>query len=152
MYWANEEPTRIERANLNGENKIIILNSTFTISSLALDLRQNVLYLTSTSKSGNAIQALSLTKRRLQIILNLSKQTPSGLAVSNRYIYWSNGTAVYRADKNTGKDITLVPGKFDEVMGIVVAKSHSEHGKGKQVCIFWNEIKYLAFSFNSSSI
>ena len=135
LYWADRRDfNRIERSNTNGQSREILLNTSSAVTSLALDMSPNTLYVA--SESGNVIQALSLeggSEKSRQILWNITVQKPYGLAVSGQYIYWSNTSAVYRVDKISGNNVELVRGNFVKASGITVFHSEGKASSISQV-------------------
>ncbi|XP_077312028.1 low-density lipoprotein receptor-related protein 5 isoform X1 [Lithobates pipiens] len=133
MYWTEwGGKPRIVRAYMDGTNIITLVDKLGRANDLTIDYADQRLYWTDLDT--NMIQSSNLLGQDREIIAD-DLPHPFGLTQYSDFIYWTdwNLHSIERADKVNGKNRTLIQGRLDFVMDILVF--HSSRQDGTNECM-----------------
>ncbi|XP_073521420.1 low-density lipoprotein receptor-related protein 5-like [Phyllobates terribilis] len=133
MYWTEwGGKPRIVRAYMDGTNIITLVDKLGRANDLTIDYADQRLYWTDLDT--NMIQSSNMLGEDREIIAD-DLPHPFGLTQYSDYIYWTdwNLHSIERADKSNGKNRTLIQGRLDFVMDILVF--HSSRQDGSNECV-----------------
>ncbi|XP_068117072.1 low-density lipoprotein receptor-related protein 5 [Hyperolius riggenbachi] len=133
MYWTEwGGKPRIVRAYMDGTNIITLVDKLGRANDLTIDYADQRLYWTDLDT--NMIQSSDMLGENRVIIAD-DLPHPFGLTQYSDYIYWTdwNQHSIERADKVNGKNRTLIQGRLDFVMDILVF--HSSRQDGTNECM-----------------
>ncbi|OXA50506.1 Low-density lipoprotein receptor-related protein 6 [Folsomia candida] len=123
LYFSNDG--RIERIRLDGMERVVISSSGSTISGLAIDLVEGMLYWTDAGPKRIETSDLDGKNRK---VLVAGLDSPSSIAVMGRYVYWiEERSGVERVEKWTGDERQRVLPRIENAKYITfVNESHSK--------------------------
>ncbi|XP_028171895.1 low-density lipoprotein receptor-related protein 4-like isoform X3 [Ostrinia furnacalis] len=134
LYWSDwGETPSIERAYLDGSQRKIIINQDLGFpNGITIDYKERRLYWTDALK--DRIDTSDLNgNHRVQLVPEA--KNAFGMTQFNDYIYWTDWfkKSVMRADKRTGKNVTVIRQDLDMTMEIRAVSAERQHG--------WNPCK-----------
>ena len=137
MFWTefrlnSGNVGRIERANLDGTKRHIVLNDVGRASGLTLDHVTDRFYWT--DSAAPAIESYNLqTKRRESLVIE-NIAYPYSITLYRDYIYWTdwNTGNFERANKTTGADRSKVHNPMESVTSMLVF--HASRQPGSNSC------------------
>lgn len=128
MYWANggEEP-KIERADLDGSNRRIIVSNVTRPTGLTIDFSLGLIFWVDAENKVIESAHLNGTNRRT-VATELPK--PFALTQYKDFIYWADWklSSIYRANKSNGMDRTQIKDDIEFIMDILVFHSSRQEG------------------------
>ncbi|XP_037297516.1 LOW QUALITY PROTEIN: low-density lipoprotein receptor-related protein 4 [Manduca sexta] len=134
LYWSDwGESPNIERSFLDGsQRKVIVQQDLGFPNGLTIDYRDRRLYWTDALKERIDTSDLS-GQHRVQLVPEA--KNPFGMTYFKDYIYWTDWykKTVMRADKRTGKNITVIRSDLEMAMEIKAVSADKQHG--------WNPCK-----------
>ena len=97
MYWA-EQGGRIQRADLDGTNVELLINSSGTPRDVAMDLEGQKLYWVESAGAG--IRRSDLDGGNIETVYDLNESAGSGISIDRAggKIYWVNFSGVHRVN------------------------------------------------------
>lgn len=84
LIWASA--SRIERTRLDGSNRTVLMNQSLTITDIALDYDNKMIYWCDTIS--NTIERMSYFGTHHEVLLNHSLEYPVGLTLLGDTLYW----------------------------------------------------------------
>ena len=135
MYWAELYFDRIEKAEMTGKRRdVLVSGSLESISGLTLDQEKNRLYWV--DNYYDKLEYLNLINNDRVTLIQSSfvLHYPFGLTLLGDYLYWTDWTrdAVYRARKEDGANVTAYMtdmfGAYFNIHGYNLSE-HMFHGK-----------------------
>ncbi|XP_028028555.1 low-density lipoprotein receptor-related protein 4-like [Bombyx mandarina] len=134
LYWSDwGEHPYIERSYLDGSQRQIIVQVDLGFpNGLTIDYKERRLYWTDALK--DRIDTSDLNgQHRVQLVPDA--KNPFGMTQFKDYIYWTDWykKSIIRADKRTGKNITLIRTNLEMAMEIKAVSADRQHG--------WNPCK-----------
>lgn len=123
MFWSQSgEMPRIERAHMDGSNRMIIASTNVTVpNGLALDLAAGKIYWT--DGGSKTIEFANIDGKNRKVLLGGSSVPgPFGLDIFENYIYWSDkeSKSIERAHKITGQNRTILSTNMNDLMKVRV--------------------------------
>ncbi|XP_020639840.3 low-density lipoprotein receptor-related protein 5 [Pogona vitticeps] len=133
MYWTEwGGKPKIVRAYMDGTNSITLVDKVGRANDLTIDYEDQRLYWTDLDTS--MIESSNMLGQEREIIAD-DLPHPFGLTQYSDFIYWTdwNLHSIERADKTNGRNRTLIQGRLDFVMDILVF--HSSRQDGFNECV-----------------
>ncbi|XP_033011997.1 low-density lipoprotein receptor-related protein 5 isoform X1 [Lacerta agilis] len=128
MYWTEwGGKPKIVRAYMDGTNSITLVDKVGRANDLTIDYEDQRLYWTDLDTS--MIESSNMLGQEREIIAD-DLPHPFGLTQYSDFIYWTdwNLHSIERADKTNGRNRTLIQGRLDFVMDILVFHSSRQDG------------------------
>ncbi|XP_048340184.1 low-density lipoprotein receptor-related protein 5 isoform X2 [Sphaerodactylus townsendi] len=128
MYWTEwGGKPKIVRAYMDGTNSITLVDKVGRANDLTIDYEDERLYWTDLDTS--MIESSNMLGTEREIIAD-DLPHPFGLTQYSDFIYWTdwNLHSIERADKTNGRNRTLIQGRLDFVMDILVFHSSRQDG------------------------
>lgn len=118
----------IERAALDGSQRITLVNSVGRVNGLVVDFADRRLYWADVD--GNHIESCDLDGKYRQVVISGNMPQPHGLTQYEDYIYWADWAtrSIERAHKLSGQNRTRITTQVDYVMDILVFHSSRQSG------------------------
>ena len=122
MYWCEVGRThKIEVANMDGDDRrVLVRRGLYYPNGLALDDTNNRLYWVDSSL--DTLEYYDLARHTITTLLDRNSllSYPFGLTFIGDHLYWTdwNREAVYRADKETASNITVLVNGLSQPMDI----------------------------------
>ncbi|XP_002741307.2 prolow-density lipoprotein receptor-related protein 1-like [Saccoglossus kowalevskii] len=136
IFWINNgESPKIEAANMDGTNRVAIIEGLQKPGGLAIDLNLNKLYYT--DAGDQSIHASDFNGENAQIIFTPSPTSqPWGIAVTDDKIYWSekNSEEIMYVDKTNPGVQTVLRNRSPNVMDIVVYDEQTQNAEIVNAC------------------
>ena len=128
MYFSNwYKSPRIERAMLDGTNRIPLISHTGRVNGLTIDFQEQRLYWASVDS--RIIESSNLLgEDRHEVVRGLMH--PFSLTQYQDFIYWAdwNSKSIERANKTNGQNRTKVQEKMDFIMDILIFHNSRQSG------------------------
>ncbi|XP_023246171.1 low-density lipoprotein receptor-related protein 4 isoform X3 [Copidosoma floridanum] len=129
MYWSDwGKSPKIEVAGMDGSNRHIFISANLTFpNGLAIDFEKKRLYWAD-GGSGTISYSDFNGKHVTTIISPPKAKHPFGLVIYKDKIYWTDWktSAIHRADKDSGKDVTSIRSEVSGLMDVRVLYKDSD--------------------------
>ena len=116
MYWSDwGEPAKIERASMDGKDRIVLHNTSLTWpNGLAIDYQLQRLYWADAFTDRIEYSSVDGTGREILLTSAHGLQHPFGITISGDQIYWTDVTnaSVFTAHKQAASSILRVYNGF----------------------------------------
>nr|XP_050041186.1 low-density lipoprotein receptor-related protein 6-like isoform X1 [Dermacentor andersoni] len=138
MFWSDwGKGRRIERAALDGSQRMHLLTQIGRVNSLTIDHAEQRLYWTDID--ANHIESCDMAgKRRRVAVPAAATQRPFGLTQYQEYLYWTDleGKSIERALKSTGANRSRLLGQLKYIDDLLVF--HTSRQAGWNQCAVYN--------------
>lgn len=151
MYWTEFEENSgnsgtIERANLDGTQRQLILSNIGRANGLTLDYMTDHLYWTDSTTP--AIDSYDLVTKRRKSLVTQNIVYPFSITQYQDYIYWTdwNTGIIERINKTSGSGRTVIHNRLESVTSLLVF--HASRQTGTNVCAVNNgNCSHLCIAF-----
>ncbi|ESP02557.1 hypothetical protein LOTGIDRAFT_171958 [Lottia gigantea] len=136
MYWTvwgdEKRPPHLERANLDGSLRKIIINDLGRVQDLCIDYIDKRMYWTNVDSK--SIESSDMLGGDRKVIVKRNVQEPMGLTQYEDIIYWTDtkSKSIECANKTTGKNHTVI--HQDKVMVYDITVFHTSRQSGWNSC------------------
>ncbi|XKL62898.1 hypothetical protein PGB90_002731 [Kerria lacca] len=148
LFWSdwNEEKPKIERSELDGANRFVIVKTDISWpNGLALDIDNDKVYWGDAKT--DKIEVINMNGKERKEILSDNLSHIFGLSLLGDYLYWADGQrrTLERINKQTAKERTIILDQQPDVMGVkAVTKKMNpitnacsiKNGNCEQFCIY----------------
>ncbi|CAG9854879.1 unnamed protein product [Phyllotreta striolata] len=132
MFWSQwGERAKIERANMDGTNRLIIANTNLTYpNGLAVDHLSNKIYWVDGGIGRIEFATLDGSNRKV-LLGEGSVKHPFGLDIFGNYVYWTDWKtqSIERANKFTGQNRTVLTTNMNDLMDVRVFHRNRKYFK-----------------------
>lgn len=129
MYWTNAlNPSRIERAALDGTQRRIVVTNVDHVNSLAIDYAEQRLYWTNLD-TGRIESSTVDGRSRHDVVTGLRQ--PYSLTLYGKFVYWTDWQtgSIHRANKVNGLEWGLIVGEILSPMNVAIFHSSRQLGE-----------------------
>ncbi|XP_044749052.1 low-density lipoprotein receptor-related protein 4 [Coccinella septempunctata] len=130
LYWTDWKEPKIERSYLDGSSRLVLINEDISFPlGLTIDFGSKRLYWIEAKSNEDRIETANLHGQN-RISLDIKQTLPYALAQLGSHIYWTDwkNKSVYRADKTSGKEQTILRPDLDAAMGITIVSETKQQG------------------------
>lgn len=109
LYWIDwGSPAKIERASMDGTNRQVLISGDHIErpAGLTIDYTTRKLYWVDSKLK--TIKHCSLNGTAIRELVNTGLVNPSAVAVFEDHIYWADNKSIKKANKFTGKNVTVL--------------------------------------------
>ncbi|XP_077517260.1 low-density lipoprotein receptor-related protein 6 isoform X3 [Amblyomma americanum] len=135
--WGNVKGRRIERAALDGSQRVRLITQVGRVNSLTIDHADQRLYWTDID--ANLIESCDMAGERRRVVVPAAvAQRPFGLTQYQEYLYWTDleGQSIERALKSTGANRSRLLGQLKYIDDLLVF--HTSRQAGWNQCAVYN--------------
>jgi len=133
LFWTDWGSTaKIERANLDGSDRRVIVNTSLTWpNGITIDYDRELIYWVDASdSSSDTIEYCDFNGNDRRVLINETLPHPFGITVYKEHVYWTDWETkkLERVDKVNGENRIVVQANLDGLMDITVV--HNDRPTG----------------------
>ncbi|XP_048587664.1 low-density lipoprotein receptor-related protein 8 isoform X2 [Nematostella vectensis] len=109
IYWTDwGDPAKIERASMDGTARKVLISGEHLErpAGLAIDYSTRRLYWIDSKL--DVIKHCNLNGTEVRVVINTGIDNPTAITVFEDHIYWTDSRKIYKANKFTGKNMTVL--------------------------------------------
>ena len=128
MYWSDWGKESLERASLDGTNRLVIVHKRARRNSLTIDHAEQRLYWTNIDQ--HQIESSDLDGSNIRSLQQKDPFDPFSLTQYSDFVYWTDWQtmSIDRANKTTGQNRTRIQGELEYIMDILVFHASRQQG------------------------
>lgn len=132
MFWTDWGSTaKIERANLDGSDRVVIVNTGLKWpNGITIDYDRDLIYWVNGDNVTRAIEYCDFNGNNRTVLIDTLLEHPFGITLHKDHVYWTDWQTnkVERVDKVTGGNRIVVHANLGRLMDITVVHNNRPTG------------------------